>query len=259
MKNTPSLLYLTRITLAVVFLCLSSTLPQAVLAQSPAAIDTKIPARAQQELTQARNSTPAAAASASASPDVVNEELSKRIKKKLEEKRDQVKGVLDSLLSDKRAMIGEVSRITDDAITIQHQTGTTIIPLSKQVTLLKNNKTIAIDEIAVGNWATVLGHRERNTIEPEFVLISTESLLPKQQIVLLGSITKESKNSLTIQPRGDEAEKTVSLTRSTVVQSANGEAATAANLSTEITVLISGYISENGIEARTIRSLAELK
>ncbi len=231
--------------------------PQSAQAQSPTTSTSPRPVSATQEISQATDQSDEA--SPSASPNVVREELNKRIQKKLEEGRDKVAGALDSFLSEKRAIIGEVQRITDEALTIQHQDGTTIIPLSDQVTLLKNNKAIASSEIAVGNWATVLGNRERSTVEPEYVLISVESLLPKQQIVLLGTVTKQARNSLTIQPRGGEAPKTIRITRSTAIQSSNGDEATITDLSTDITVLVAGFISEDGIDASTIRSLAELK
>ncbi len=196
---------------------------------------------------------------ATQSGDLVNEELTKRIQKVLVEKREQVKGAINSLIAEKRAMIGEITRITDDAITIQYQDATTIIPLSESVMLIKNNAEIKLSEIVVGNWVTLLGNKDKTTIDPEYVIISGTSLLPKEQVVLLGNVTKIDKNALTLQPRGEESTRTIQFTKTTVFQSSDGKTIKVSNLTTDLAVLITGTVVDEKTQALTIRSLAPVK
>lgn len=196
---------------------------------------------------------------ATQSGDLVNEELTKRIQKVLVEKREQVKGAINSLLAEKRAMIGEITRITDDAITIQYQDATTIFPLSKSAMLIKNNAEIKLSEIVVGNWATLLGNKDKTTIDPEYVIVSSTSLLPKEQVVLLGNVTKIDKSSLTLQPRGEESTRTIQFTKTTAFESSDGKTIKVSNLTTDLAVLVTGTISDEKTLALTIRSLAPVK
>lgn len=197
---------------------------------------------------------------ATTSSELVGEELTKRIQKVLIEKREQVKGALDSLLTEKKALIGEVIRITDDAISTQYKDRTTIIPLTKNVMLLKNDKEIPVSEITVGNWVTVLGNKDRTTVEPEYVIVSAQSLLPKKQWVVLGNITATTKTSLSVQPRSGEALMTIELPKTVSIESANGEPLAMAKLTKDLAVLITATETTNGtIQAQTVRSLAPLE
>jgi hypothetical protein len=196
---------------------------------------------------------------ASESGSLVSEELTKRIQKVLVEKREQVKGALDSLIGEKRATIGKITRITDEALTIQYQDNTTIVPLSKTVLLLKNDKEIKVSEVVVENWITVLGTKDKTTIDPEYLIVSTKSLLPQKQLVVLGNITKLEKNSVTLQPRDGTAPQTILFSKNVTVLSSDGEAAKVSDLTTDLTVLITGSMSEEKLEASTIKSLAPLK
>jgi hypothetical protein len=208
---------------------------------------------------QTTNST-AQETSETATTSATTQELKKRIEKIVEEKREQVKGVIDRLTSEKRARIGEVQRITDETITISHTAGTSIIPLSERVKLIKDDKPVAVSDVSVGNWVVVMGSQERTQIDPEYVIISTESLRPRSHIVLIGSITEISRTSLTLQPRSEgESPKTMTLVKNTTYQAANGTVAQFSEFSEDITVLVTGFITETGIEASTVRSLAPVR
>ena len=193
-----------------------------------------------------------------ASESAATEELKKRIEKIVEEKREQVKGVIDKLTAEKRAMIGEVQRVTDETLTIQSSSGTAILPL-ENVALLKNDRPLAIDDVAVGNWVTVIGSREKNSVQPDFIFVSSKSLQPKPQVVLIGTITQVSRSTLTVQPRAKETAKTIRVTSATDIQTPDGEAAALSDLANDLTILVAGFATEENVEASTIRSLAPLE
>ncbi|MDQ5951262.1 MAG: hypothetical protein QG639_539 [Patescibacteria group bacterium] len=191
-----------------------------------------------------------------ASDSATTDELRKRIERVVEERREQIKGVVEDLLVKKGAYIGEITRISEEAITIKSNETTNIIPLTEEVVILENNSPVNIANIEVGNWATVLGNRTSTTIEPEYVLISATSLRPITYFVRLGNVVSLDRTELVFTPRGTEDEITVALQRNSKYQSSDGEKAVAADFEEELGVLVIAAEGQDGLELITLRSLA---
>lgn len=171
---------------------------------------------------------------------------------------EKVMGAIDNLLNKNVGLIGKVTRITDSAISLSNQSGTKILPLDSSIVITKENKPIGITDIAVDNWVTVLGKMDDTTLVPKFIFVSTKDLRPKTQFITIGTITKIEKNSITVLPRSGGEEKVVTLVKTTKYEDADGETIKLATFTNDVTVLITGYVAETGIEAATIRSLATL-
>ncbi len=184
------------------------------------------------------------------------ENIKKIIKDNIE--NSKVKGAIDNLLNRKVALLGEVTRVTDETITISNRLGTRIIPLAANLSITKDGKEIKVTDIAVENWVTILGKIKDDDFSPSFIFVSTESLQPKTQYIKIGTITKVSKTSITIKPRSDETEKEIFVTKTTSFEDLNGVAMKLTDLSEDITVLVSGHETETKVEATTIRSLAPI-
>lgn len=186
------------------------------------------------------------------------DELRKRIERVVEERREQIKGVVEDLLVKKGAYIGEITRISEEAITIKSNETTNIIPLTDQVVILENNAPVNISTIEVGNWATVLGNRTTTTIEPEYVMISDVTLRPTSYYVRLGTIKSLDRTELVFIPRGSQEETTVALQRTSKYQNSDGETALVTNFSEELGVLVIATEGKDGLVLKTLRSLAPL-
>lgn len=197
-------------------------------------------------------------AGANASDSATTEELRKRIERVVEERREQIKGIVEDLLIKKGAYIGEITRISEEAITIKSNETTNIIPLTEQVVILEDNQPVNIATIEVGNWATVLGNRTTSSIEPEYVLISATSLRPQNYYVRLGSIHSLDRTELVFIPRGTEDQVTIALQRTSQYQNADGEAAAATDFEEQFGVLVIASEGQDGYELKTMRSLAPL-
>ncbi len=170
----------------------------------------------------------------------------------------KVRGAIDNLLNRKVALLGEVSRVTDETITISNRLGTKIIPLAENLSISRDGKEVKVADIAVENWVTILGRIKNDDFSPSFIMVSTESLQPKTQYIKIGTITKVSKTSITIKPRSDETEKEIFVTKTTSFEDLNGVEMKLTDLSQDITVLVSGHDTQAKVEATTIRSLAPL-
>lgn len=193
-----------------------------------------------------------------ASDSATTDQLKKRIEKVVEERREQIKGVVEDLLGKKGAYIGEITRISEEAITIKSNETTNIIPLVEDLVILENGAPADINTIEVGNWAIVLGNRSENTIEPEYVLVSSTSLRPAPQYVRLGTIQSINKNQLVFIPRGTQEEKTIALQKTTTYQDVTGEDAKLADFEKDLNVLVIATEGKDSLELKTMRSLAPL-
>lgn len=173
--------------------------------------------------------------------------------------QNKIRGVSDAEASThRRAVIGEVQRVTDEAITIRGLDRQHIIALTKTL-LLRNNNVVKVSDIAVGNWVTVLGSITETEINADFMLVSTNSLLPNPQYVSIGTITEITRTSITIQPRDSDSERALTITTATDLEDPDGNRAVLSDFEEDMTVLVTGIDSNDKITAKTIRSLAPLE
>jgi hypothetical protein len=170
-----------------------------------------------------------------------------------------VQGAIDNLLNKKIATIGEVTRVTDETITINDRSGVRIIPIQDTHSISKADKEIEVSDIAVENWVTVLGKLKDDNFSPVFIYVHTKSLLPKRQVVYIGTITDITKNTIKINPRSGEKETTINILKSTDFEDLNGVEVSLSDLEEDITILVSGHNDDDDeISALTIKSLAPI-
>ena len=170
-----------------------------------------------------------------------------------------VRGTIDNLMNRKVALIGEVSRVTDETITVTNRLGTRIIEVTNVLSLTKNNTDIEITDIAVENWILVLGKISNDTFSPVFIEVNEKTLRPKEQFVSIGTVTQISANTLTIDPRNSDTEEEISLVKTTTFENSNGDAINKALITEDITVLVTGYLDDGDMQAATIHSLAVIQ
>ncbi len=188
--------------------------------------------------------------------EAVDETVTNNIKQLVKETATKVRGVTDG---GKKAIIGEVQRITDEALTIRHTDGQQIFPLANAL-LMKDGNAISVGEIAVDNWVTIMGTVNDKTITPEFIVVSAESLRTDPQVVVLGTITEISRNSVTISPRDGSSERVIAVATTTELQDFQGNEAPWSGFDVDMTILVVGFENEEGTaRATTIKSLAPLK
>lgn len=185
------------------------------------------------------------------------QKLRERIEKVVEEKRDQIKGVLEDLSVKRRGFIGEIQRVSAESLTLKTNKTTQILPIDESVTLSKAGKKITLENIAVGDSAVVIGQIKGDDFVAEHIVISSESLRPTNQTVFLGTLTKISKTQATVAVRGSNDEKTLTIDKNTAFQSMTGEKITLADFEVDLQCLIIGTETDKGINAKVLRLLAE--
>jgi len=170
----------------------------------------------------------------------------------------KVNGAINNLLNKKVAMIGEVTRITDESITITNLSGIKILDLSNNPKIIKDSKEIAVDKIEVENWVTVLGQVEDDEFISRLIYVSATTLRPKTQEVMIGTITSITNSEVKVRTRSRDEEKTLKLSKSTSYQDSDGEKANINSFSKDINILVTGTNNEISTTALTLRSLAPL-
>jgi hypothetical protein len=206
--------------------------------------------------------TPSAVVKASPSPlpspsADTTQKLKERIDKVIEKRRDQVKGIIDQMSSEKRGFIGEIQRVTEKTVSVKTTRGEQeLFTLDDTIPVLKDNKKITIDDIAVGDWAIAMGYMSKDEFSLKKLLISSTSLLPRPYETKLGNIKTVSTTQLVIIARPDQDQKTYVLNKATKYQDANGNPIDRKALHELDQVLVISFTDKNNQVVHTIRSLA---
>jgi hypothetical protein len=184
--------------------------------------------------------------------------LKDRIEKIVEEKTEKIKGTVDDLSKQKQGFIGEIQRVSEEAISINNSKGTKIITLTESITITKKNKQIAVENLAIGDWLIVMGYVEDDSFQAKKLIVSSISLMPKTHIVSLGTIASIKKNEVQIKDRSNADTLTLEINTKTKFEDYNGEEAKLSDFSDDLQCLVIGFEDEDDKVATTIRSLAVL-
>ncbi len=200
-----------------------------------------------------------ATASASPQPSETTQKLKDRIEKIVEEKKDQIMGVLDDLSQKKRGFIGEVQRVSAESITIKTNKETQIISLNNGATITKQGKALPVDDIAVGDWVIVISKLVDDELQPERVFVSSTSLRPTPQAVTIGNVFDINKTKITLNTKLNQEKREFLITKNTKYQDVNGDPIKASQITTDLQALVVATEASKGQELKVIRILAPLE
>lgn len=183
------------------------------------------------------------------------QKLKERIEKIVEEKKDKIKGIIDNIDSNKQGFIGEVTRISEESITVKTNKSTRILPITEDVEIIKAGKEVELSDIAVENWLVVMGIIEDDNFIPIRILVSTETLRPDPTHITIGSITQIERNELTVSPRSGEEPQAITLNSNTLYEDLNGEEISRTDIEDETQALIIAVEDEDEKTARRVKIL----
>ena len=195
----------------------------------------------------------------SLSPDEaaqVNQNLKEMIDKVVEENKEKVQQLVQEIQKKRKAILGQVVRVSQETITIKSAKGTQILSLGSDTKLIKANKIITPDRVAVDDWALVLGSIVDDTFKPEQVFVSSTSLRPNDHVVRVGTIQKNTATILAIQPRGSQDTLEFKQLKSTKWQDSTGATTSKTNFTSDIQCLVVGYQEKDSFFVVTVRALA---
>lgn len=208
---------------------------------------------AEKKATPSATTAPTATASATPAPTDSLENIKKIIKDK--NNLQKVKGAISQSLNRNFAILGEVTRISGESITIKDRTGTKILPVDENIPIIRDKKSIKIDDVAVGNATLVLGRNESEIFTPKIIYIYTKNIKPEPQNVYIGIIKKISKTELEIAPRNQESDKKFVINKNTKYTNDEGDTIKFEQIEQDTTILVTAKRLENSEEVLTIKSL----
>lgn len=185
------------------------------------------------------------------------EQLKARIEKIVEERRNQIMGVISDLGKTRKGMIGEVQRVSAETVSIKTSKGTQILALNSDVIITKKGKAIPVETISVGDWVTVIGMYVDDTFTPELIDVSSESLRPKAHMVMLGTITDISKNLMVITPKNKSEAQKVTITKQSELLDSDGNPVELKKITEDSTVLFVAQQNGSTNELKSLKLLAQ--
>lgn len=210
----------------------------------------------------AASPSPSPKASPSPSPtsqpseETTTQKLKERIDRVIEERREQVQGTVDSLGLKKRGFIGEVQRVTEKTITVKNKKGSQILTIESKVALVKDNKKISIDDVAVGDWVIAMGYiNAEEEFELRRVVVSSTNLRPRTYDTIIGSLESTTRSQVTILPRQGNQPAVYTINKNTKFQDNQGKDITREKVQTETQHLMIGYTEQEQKIAKLVRSL----
>ncbi|MBW7955877.1 hypothetical protein H3C66_04040 [Patescibacteria group bacterium] len=198
--------------------------------------------------------SPSPSPSASPSGAVATENLKERIDRILDQREAKLEE-LHQAGQRRRVFLGEVQRITERTVTIRNRRGSQSFTVGADVVLVRNGKAATIDDIAVGDWIGVIGFADKETIQPQIVVIPTTTIQPTSYETVIGTITEVTRTQIVVTDPSQN-EQTFQIVRTTEFEGSDGNAIRREDLETETQVIVVSKPTDTQKPATLIRSLA---
>lgn len=194
--------------------------------------------------------------SASPTSEQTNTNLKERIDKVIEQRKDQVKGVIDKIGQKKRGFIAEVERVTQNTVTVKNQKGTQILIITPDIVIVKENKKATLDDIAVGDWVMAMGYMNQEDFTLKRLVVSSQSLMPPIFDTTVGALQSFTRTQAVLLPRHAEKPVTFLFAPTTRYQDFQGKTTTQSSLKTDNQYLVISSSNKDQQTATLFRSLA---
>ncbi len=205
--------------------------------------------------TYAQDASPAPAASSSG--DQTKQGLMDHISKIMEQRREQVKGVMDKLGQQKRGFIAEVKGVMGTNLTVSNPKGTQILTITSNIIIVKENKKATIDDIAIGDWVIVMGYTDaQGNFSARRIIVSSQPLQPTLPDTVVGTLQTINRISAVFLPRRSQAAGTYLLNSATHYQDFQGKSITLSGLKVDTEYLVLSTTNKDQRTATLIYSLA---
>lgn len=167
--------------------------------------------------------------------DASQETIKDRLKKVVDEKKDQIKGITDG--AEKRGFIGTVKRVSEETLTVDTPKGTEILTIDDNVTVLQDGKSFTVSNIEIDSQVVIMGYQKGEDFSPRRVLVLKSPLQSVTKSVEVGTIKKIDKQSIMITTRSNQ-DKIFALNTKTVLEDSEGNTLKLNDIDTEQSALL---------------------
>lgn len=171
-----------------------------------------------------------------ASESAAIENIKKVIEKNIS--TDKVKEAFVQVFRQKRGVIGQVTRVTENMITLSSADTTIIVSTTDATTIVEGTNELGVEDIAVDDWLSVVGFDDDGTFEPVEITVLEEDPYPQDVVTVIGSIETIEDNNITVVSRKNSNTIAFTITDSSRIEDATGKELTADELQEDLTCLV---------------------
>lgn len=176
----------------------------------------------------------------------VQETIKERLKKVVDEKKDQIKGITSG--QEVKGFIGTIKRVSEETVTVESRRGTLIIPVSEGVSIVQEGKAFKLSDIEIDSQVTVIGYQDGDEFTAKRILVHKTKIPAQQKSIAIGNVQKIDKTSITIKTRQGE-DKVFSFTAKTPFENMLGDTIKVASIEESFDVVIISIAEDEKAQA----------
>ena len=167
------------------------------------------------------------------------------IKKVIQDKQVELGNSDQQTVQLKQAYLAQVNRVSAETLTITNNQVNSIIPLTDDLEIMKDEELLEIDEIAVDDWVIVYSILEEGVPTVKRVLVTDKNFSQNERKIVLGTITELNANNLLFDSRTGENDLIFLLDKETQYFDVNGNEIGLNKFYVELQCLIVAVINSN--------------
>lgn len=181
------------------------------------------------------------------------------IKKVIQDKKVELEQNNQQTNHQKQAYLAQVKRVSAETLTVLHDQLSIVIPVAENFEIIKEDKSISLDQIEVDDWVLVYSILQENTAKVVRIVVTNKDFTKIERKIVLGAIVEIYPSNLLFDSRTGENNLTFLLNMDTQYLDANGEEMTVKDFYPELQCLIVAKQKADGQwQATSIKALAEI-
>lgn len=159
----------------------------------------------------------------------------------------------------KQAYLAQVKRVSAETLTVLNDQLNIIIPVTDDLAIIKDEKTIDIDQIEVEDWVIVYSVVEKDTANVKRILVSDKDFTQVERKIMLGTIVEIYSSNLLFDARTGEENLSFLIDKNTQFFDLNGDEISINDFYPDLQCLIVAKSKTNGQwQLTSIKALVDL-
>jgi len=181
------------------------------------------------------------------------------IKKVIQDKQVELGQGGQGAQETRQAYLAQVKRVSAETLTVLSNDTNIVIPICENLEIIKDEKEIKLDQIAVDDWMLIYSILEENTPVVKRLVLTNKNFTQTERKIMLGSITELYSSNILFDSRCGESNLNFLLNSETQYFDINGDEISLKNLYPELQCLIVAKSKNNGQwQASSIKTLVDL-
>jgi hypothetical protein len=197
--------------------------------------------------------------SAQTESEATEESTISNIKKVIQDKQAELGQNNQQSTQLKQAYLAQVKRVSAETLTVLNNQTSVVIPLTEDLEIVKKEKQIKIEEVAVDDWVIVYSVFKEDLCLPKRILLTEKDFTQEDRKIMVGTITELYSSNLLFDSRTGESDFNFLLDKNTQYFDVSGDEISLRDLYSELQCLIVATAKTDGQwRASSIKALVDL-